>query len=144
MEMSLWYFRTELLSETRQEIKEARLEITSSFQKVAKWNRREPFSNWVITVSPSTCSVFRGATRISSNSYCAGSMQLLWVTDPQRVNESQNIPLGDAEAADELIWSDRNMLPSSALAWVMQATMTCDGSINLNAGRELLHDFNDN
>lgn len=58
-------------------------------------------------------------------------MQLLWVTDPQRVNESQNIPLGDAEAADEFIWSDRNVLPSRAHAWVMQATMTCDGDINL-------------
>lgn len=35
MEMSLWYFRTELLSETRQGINEVRLEMTSSFQKVA-------------------------------------------------------------------------------------------------------------
>lgn len=60
-------------------------------------------------------------------------MQLLWVTDPRRVNESQNIPLGDAEAADEFIWSDRNVLPSSALAWVIQATMTCEGSVNLMA-----------
>lgn len=62
-----------------------------------------------------------------------------------RLTMSQQIPkyrVGDKDAADDFVCSDRNVLPSSDTAWVIQATVTA--ADKSNGARELPHDFNDN